>query len=105
MAFQLARCTRTVVLTVPVWPESGFGSCHPAAVMSYTAGAAPAAWTRHPRRRRTSESIYHYVTAVRQEHSSTRPAPETAFRAGSLEPGRGGPGTRVDPATRSTRIG
>jgi len=40
MAFQLARCTRTVVLTVPVWPESGFGSCRTAAVMSYAAGSS-----------------------------------------------------------------
>ena len=43
MAFQLARCIRTVVLTVPVWPESGFRKRHPAAVMSYAAGATPAA--------------------------------------------------------------
>ena len=33
IAFQLARRTRTVLLTVPVWPESGFlGACRPAAV-------------------------------------------------------------------------
>jgi len=52
MAFQPARRTRTLVLTVPVWPESGFRKRHPAAVMSYAAGATPAAWTRHPRPRR-----------------------------------------------------
>jgi hypothetical protein len=24
MTFQLARCTQSVMLTVPAWPESGF---------------------------------------------------------------------------------
>ena len=43
MTFQLAGRTRTMRLTVPVWPESGFRKRHPAAVMSYAAGATPAA--------------------------------------------------------------
>jgi len=52
-----------------------------------------------------AKGICDHVTAACREHSSTKPEPETVFRAGSLEPGRGGPGAQVDPATRSTRTG
>jgi len=105
MAFQPARRTRTLVLTVPVWPESGFRKRHPAAVMSYAAGATPAAWTRHPRPRRMSEGhlpLRHGSVPGPQQHQAR--AGDRLSR-GSSGAWTGRAGTQVDPATRSARTG
>src|SRR5690242_9971242 len=53
----------------------------------------PGSLRRSPRglyaRRRAGGGIYHHVTAACQEHSGTRPEPETAFRAGPPGPWTG----------------